>query len=49
MQANASLTSQAGHHGELVVTRPDGALVGFGAEHNDFRVHSIAGEFTQFH
>ena len=49
VQANASLTYQAGHRGELVVTRPSGELVGFGAEHNDFRVHSIHGEFTQFH
>lgn len=49
VQANASLTSQAGHHGELVVTRPSRELVGFGAEHADFRVHSIHGEFTQFH
>lgn len=49
VQANASLTSQAGHHGELAVTRPSGELVSFGAEHNDFRVHSIHGEFTQFH
>ena len=49
VQANASLTSQAGHRGELVVTRPGGALAGFGSEHNDFRVHSIGGEFTQFH
>ena len=49
VQANASLTYQAGHRGELVVTRPSGELVGFGAEHNDFRVHSIPGEFTQFH
>jgi len=49
VQANASLTNQAGHHGELVVTRPGGELVGFGAEHTDFRVHSVRGEFTQFH
>ena len=49
VQANASLTYQAGHRGQLVVTRPGGALVGFGAEHADFRVHSIEGEFTQFH
>ncbi len=49
VQANASLTSQAGHRGQLVVTRPGGELVEFGAEHVDFRVHSIAGEFTQFH
>ena len=49
VQANASLTNQAGHHGELVVIRPGGEQVGFGSEHNDFRVHSIGGEFTQFH
>ncbi len=49
VQANASLTNQAGHHGELVAVRPDGVPVGFGAEHNDFRVHSAHGEFTQFH
>ena len=49
VQANASLTAQAGHRGELVVVQPGGALIGFGAEHDDFRVHSIHGEFTQFH
>jgi hypothetical protein len=49
VQANASLANQAGHRGELVVTRPGGELIGFGSEHDDFRVHSIAGEFTQFH
>jgi len=49
VQANASLTNQAGHRGQLVVTRPGGGLVEFGSEHADFRVHSIAGEFTQFH
>ena len=49
VQANASLTYQAGHRGQLVVTRPGGALVEFGSEHADFRVHSIGGEFTQFH
>ncbi len=48
VQANASLTSQAGHHGELAVVGPGGTAVAFGAEHNDFRVHSIHGEFTQF-
>jgi hypothetical protein len=48
VQANASLTHQAGHHGELVATRTTGEPVVFGAEHNDFRVHSISGEFTQF-
>ena len=49
VQANASLTNQAGHHGELAVVRTDGGMVPFGSEHNDFRVHSIHGEFTQFH
>ena len=49
VQANASLTHQAGHHGELVATRPSGEPVGFGSEHADFRVHSIGGEFAQFH
>ncbi len=49
VQANASLTNQAGHHGELAVVRTDGGLLPFGSEHNDFRVHSIHGEFTQFH
>ena len=49
VQANASLTYQAGHRGQLVVTRPSGELVEFGAEHGDFRVHAINGEFTQFH
>ena len=49
VQANASLTYQAGHRGQLIVTRPTGELVDFGAEHNDFRVHAIGGEFTQFH
>jgi hypothetical protein len=49
VQANASLTNQAGHHGELVVVQPDGRQLPFGSEHDDFRVHSIAGEFTQFH
>ncbi len=48
VQANASLAHQAGHHGELVATRPSGEPVGFGSEHADFRVHSISGEFTQF-
>jgi hypothetical protein len=48
VQANGSLAYQAGHRGELAVTRPGGEVVGFGSEHNDFRVHSIDGEFTQF-
>lgn len=49
MQANASLTYQAGHRGQLIAVRPSGELVEFGAEHNDFQVHAISGEFTQFH
>ena len=49
MQANASLTNQAGHRGQLIATRPSGEPVEFGAEHGDFRVHSIAGEFVQLH
>ena len=48
VQANASLTYQAGHHGELVAITPSGQQVGFGSEHNDFRVHSVHGVFTQF-
>jgi hypothetical protein len=48
VQANASLTNQAGHRGELVATRPDGSDAPFGEEHNDFRVHNLAGEFTSF-
>ena len=49
IQANASLTSQAGHRGQLVATRTSGEPVEFGEEHQDFRVHAISGEFTQFH
>ncbi len=49
IQANASLTNQAGHQGQLVATRPGGELAVFGAEHPDFRVHQLDGEFTQFH
>jgi len=49
VQANASLTYQAGHRGQLIAVPPSGELVEFGAEHNDFRVHAISGEFTQFH
>ncbi len=48
VQANASLTNQAGHHGELVAFSPTGQPTYFGSEHSDFRVHSISGEFTQF-
>jgi hypothetical protein len=49
VQANASLTNQAGHRGQLAVVRPSGELVEFGSEHNDFRVNAIAGAFSQFH
>jgi hypothetical protein len=49
VQANASLTYQAGHRGQLIAVRPSGELVEFGAEHSDFQVHAISGEFTQFH
>ncbi len=48
VQANASLTSQAGHHAELVVERPGGEQIPFGSEHGDFRVDSISGAFTRF-
>ena len=48
VQANASLTYQAGHRGQLIAVRPSGEPVEFGAEHNDFRVHAINGEFVQF-
>ena len=48
VQANASLTNQAGHRGQLVAVRPGGGWVEFGSEHNDFRVHSIDGEYVQF-
>lgn len=47
VQANASLTSQAGHRGQLVATTTAGEALEFGSEHNDFRVHSISGEFSQ--
>jgi hypothetical protein len=48
VQANASLTRHAGHRGELVAVRGDGSEVQFGAEHGDFRVHAVAGEFAGF-
>ena len=49
IQANASLTNQAGHHGELWASRADGSgAVQWGGEHADFRIHSVAGEFSQF-
>jgi len=48
VQANASLTRDAGHRGELVAVRADGSESEFGGEHGDFRVHAIAGEFAQF-
>jgi hypothetical protein len=48
VQANASLTYQAGHRGQLIAVRPNGELIEFGAEHNDFRAHAVDGEFIQF-
>jgi hypothetical protein len=47
LQANASLTNHAGHHGELWATRTNGSRVEFGAEHNDFRVHHAAGSYSR--
>jgi hypothetical protein len=47
LQANASLTNHAGHHGELWATRTNGPRVEFGAEHNDFRVHHTAGSYSR--
>lgn len=49
LQATASLTAQAGHRGQLVATTPAGEQLEFGSEHDDFRIHSIEGEFSQFH
>ena len=48
VNVNSSVTSQAGHRGGLYVTTPAGEEIPFGSEHNDFRFHSIDGEFTQF-
>jgi hypothetical protein len=48
VNANSSVTNQAGHRGGLFVTTTAGDEVGFGLEHNDFRFHSLDGEFTQF-
>jgi hypothetical protein len=48
VNANSSVTNQAGHRGGLFVTTTAGDEVGFGIEHNDFRFHSLDGEFTQF-
>ncbi len=48
VNANASVTSQAGHRGGLFVTTPAGEEITFGLEHNDFRFHAVDGEFTQF-
>jgi hypothetical protein len=48
VNANSSVTNQAGHRGGLSVTTTAGEEVGFGLEHNDFRFHSLDGEFTQF-
>jgi hypothetical protein len=48
VQANSSLTYQAGHRGELIATTASGQATSFATEHNDFRVQSVDGEFTQF-
>jgi hypothetical protein len=48
VQANASLTYQAGHRGQLIATTPSGEAVELGEEHGDFRVHGAAAEFTSF-
>lgn len=47
LKANASLTNDAGHHGELWATRTSGSRTEFGNEHRDFRVHQLAGSFTR--
>lgn len=48
VNVNSSVTNQAGHRGGLFATTTAGEEVGFGIEHNDFRFHSLDGEFTQF-
>ncbi len=48
VNANSSVTSQAGHRGGLYVTTAAGEEIPFGIEHSDFRFHSLDGEFTQF-
>jgi hypothetical protein len=48
VNANSSVTSQAGHRGGLFVTTTAGEEVPFGTEHSDFRFHSVDGEFTAF-
>jgi hypothetical protein len=48
VNANSSVTSQAGHRGGLFVTTMAGEELGFGTEHSDFRFHSLDGEFTAF-
>ena len=48
VNVNSSVTSQAGHRGGLFAITPTGEEIAFGIEHNDFRFHSIDGEFTQF-
>lgn len=48
VNANSSVTSQAGHRGSVFATTPAGEEVAFGTEHSDFRFHSLIGEFTQF-
>ena len=48
VQVNASLTNQAGHHAELWASHVGGGATQFGGEHEDFGIHSIAGELVQF-
>jgi hypothetical protein len=48
VNVNSSVTSQAGHRGALVATTTAGEEIPFGIEHNDFRFHSLGGEFIQF-
>ena len=48
MQANASLTNSAGHYAELWAKPASGGSTSWGAEHGEFRVHRLAGEYVQF-
>ena len=41
VNANSSVTSQAGHRGSVFATTPAGEEVAFGIEHSDFRFHSL--------
>ncbi len=47
LQANVSLLSRAGHHGELWATRTSGSRLEFANEHRDFRVHHANGTFSR--